>query len=252
MDCINGKGVMTADVLAQELNKMCRNGDDVFYQVTRLQGEDLIIFKKYLKELKRLATIEEPDSKKNALLNKEKGTCLEELVLCLMNGTSILQINSNIRTATNEIDLLVSKRISADGMRDLFKVSYNCEFDDYFICECKNHNKPIGSTWIGKFYTLMSTCNSGKLGLFFSYHGLTGSKTGWTDAHGLTKVIRSTKKDSIIEFNINDYDKMSAGVSFFKLLRRKVIELPSGADFKTLGEHENIEKLQHEIKSQFQ
>lgn len=42
-----------------------------------------------------------------------------------------------------------------------------------FITECKNHNKKVDVTWVGKFYSLMNLTDN-SLGILFSYKGLTG------------------------------------------------------------------------------
>lgn len=121
---------------------------------------------------------------KETRTTKEKGDLLENIA-CLILATefSIFDIARNIRTSTNEIDLLITWSAKSK-MVNLNNV-YNF-LGDEFLCECKNYSKKIDVTYIGKFYSLLKTSGM-KFGVLFSVFGITGSK--WDNGVGLIKKI---------------------------------------------------------------
>lgn len=116
--------------------------------------------------------------KDNNESTKQKGDRLEDLVNFIFENSFFLSVYPNKRTSINEIDQFVT--ISDYGIQALHDIGISRELlglcEDHFICECKNYNKSIPATWVGKFNTLLNTCGSTQLGIIFSYHGLTGKE----------------------------------------------------------------------------
>lgn len=127
---------------------------------------------------------------------KSKGDLLEELVCELFNSNEIFEIKRNIRTSTNEIDLVISLTILGKYLRSL-NIIPNW-IPDSFLIECKNYSKKIGVTYIGKFYSVIKLSNH-NLGLFISTNGITGynnNKLTWSNGAGLIKKITLKHSES--------------------------------------------------------
>lgn len=167
-----------------------------------------------------------------------KGKALEEIVAFLLENTGgIFEVYRNIKTNTNEIDHFIrltpqGKLLSENGLiNPLYK---------NLICECKNYNKKIGVTYIGKFYSLLNSCHF-RFGILFSYNGVTGSK--WAYGSGLIKKIYMSDVSSnhnyiIIDFNINDFKTINDGGNFLDIIDNKLISLQLDTDFsKYIAKH---------------
>ncbi|MEK5277749.1 MULTISPECIES: acetylglutamate semialdehyde dehydrogenase [Paenibacillus] len=157
-----------------------------------------------------------------------KGKALEELVVFLLENTGLFKVHKNIRNTTNEIDQLLELTFIGNHFKEHlpFKGSI-------FLSECKNYNKAIDVTWIGKFHSLLVS-NHSRYGFLFSYHGFTGS--GWGNAVGLTKKLflhkeRMEDKIHIIDFNHSDFQLVAEGHSFLEILDSKIKELLTAADY---------------------
>lgn len=173
---------------------------------------------------------------------KNKGNALEELAQTIfLNGDNpLLAIARNCRTSTNEIDLLMDW---SDFARNSRCCSIYEELSDGFICECKYYNKKVSVTYIGKFYSLLKTANI-KIGLFFSWEGITGSSC-WRDAKGLIKKIALKDDIYILDFDSNDYEKIyKKEESIFNIIHNKYICLKDDIDYYSyIAVHENQEKF---------
>jgi hypothetical protein len=164
---------------------------------------------------------------------KEKGKALEEIVSFILNKSIIFEVYRNVSTSSNEIDLLV--RLNKKGI--YFITQGLLSFEQKFLCECKNYNSKISATWVGKFYSLLRV-TSNKLGIIFSYHGLTGKN--WDDAIGLTKKFYLKSCEKIIDFNISDFKKLAEGESFIDLINNKIFALQNDTNInKFIKEHPN-------------
>jgi len=189
---------------------------------------------------------EEQESKYNILLqcfkdvnenknasNREKGKALEELVsfLLFMSG-DIFEVFQNVKTNTNEVDQIV--RLSPKGKLLLANGLLNDQFKN-FICECKNYNKSVDVTYVGKLYSLMHSCDV-KLSVLFSYKGVSGKK--WNYASGLIrKIYMSTNQngehETIIDFNKNDFESIAKGDNFLDIIENKITSLKYDTDFSS-------------------
>jgi len=148
----------------------------------------------------------------------DKGKSLEDIVTFIFEKSIIFEIYKNVKTSSNEIDLLIrlnqkGKYLKAQGLVD---------FRDDLLSECKNYNKKIDVTWVGKFYSLLNATNN-NLGIIFSYKGLSGDS--WKFASGLTKKFYLHSNHLILDFNIDDFTLLKENHSLVDLLNNKIFQL---------------------------
>ncbi|MFQ7297857.1 MAG: hypothetical protein ACLROX_00435 [Clostridium sp.] len=186
---------------------------------------------------------------------KQKGDALEKLVNFIFNNSFFLEVHPNKRNSTNEIDQFIT--VSDYGMQAFHEFNFNRALlgldENHFICECKNYKGKIPATWIGKFNTLLNTCGETRLGIVFSYHGLTGKENNWYDAHGLTKIVYRISREDwrkfILDFNKDDFEKLlDRKFNIFDIIKAKKKALISGVDsYKFLDENHKGSKKMREI-----
>lgn len=148
--------------------------------------------------------------------NKEKKESLEHLVSFIANKTNLFTVHENVKTSTNEIDLLLTLKKPTGSI--IFEKCILSN-DDTVLLECKNYNKKIDVTWIGKFYSLLRTSKT-KLGVIFSYNGFTGED--WKDGTGLAKKIFLTDNTLVLDFSLEDFQEISNGTSILKIIKTKI------------------------------
>lgn len=176
---------------------------------TTLSGEKLEEYKKLFNSFE--------SANDNQLKTTDKGKTLEKLVVFLATNTDLFEVIPNVRTSTNEIDTLLRTKPQAKPiLREFFDIITDILF------ECKNYNKTIGVTWVGKFHSLLKNQNC-KFGIIFSYHGFTGK--GWNNAVGLTKKIYLKEEIVILDFNYQDFKELQSGKSFLGIIRDKIYSL---------------------------
>ncbi|MCU7206561.1 MAG: hypothetical protein ACLRLE_03855 [Turicibacter sp.] len=185
---------------------------------------------------------------------KEKGDALENVVRFIIESTSFFEMHGNIRTDTNEVDQVVifskrGKQILEDAKiaRGIIPIPI-----DMFICECKNYKDRVGVTWIGKFYGLLTACSS-NFGILFTTEGITGDDEYWIEAKGLLRTfhliekLRNNTNFCIIEFNMNDFEKISKEkLNFFDLVEAKINGVRMGASYEQFLKdcnHKNEQKI---------
>lgn len=78
-----------------------------------------------------------------------KGKSLEDLVGFILEKSVVFETLPNVRTSSNEIDMLV--RLNAKG--EYFKGQGLLNFDEKFISECKNYNKKFQLLGLESFFT---------------------------------------------------------------------------------------------------
>ena len=156
---------------------------------------------------------------------KEKGDALEELVGYLLQiSGNIFKVVRNVRTSTNEIDQII--QLTETG-KALLKYGLLPERFELFLGECKNYNKAVGVTYIGKFYSLLQTTQI-TTGILFSYHGVTGA--AWQNGSGLIKKIYLQREQepfrvAIIEFSVTDFQNILQGKNFIQIIEDKLNSL---------------------------
>lgn len=162
-----------------------------------------------------------------------KGKALEDIVAYIIGKSVVFEVYQNVRTSSNEIDLLV--RLNQRGK--VFKAQGLLNFEDKFLAECKNYDGSISVTWVGKFFSLM-TYTKNNLGIIFSYHGLSGP--GWRNAEGLVKKLFLAEGSQIIDYNINDFELVAIGESFIKIINDKSFALQNDTSYSQfIIEHPN-------------
>ena len=181
-------------------------------------------------ELKKLLDeiIEEHDGA------KAHGTKLEDAVFFLLNNTEAFKVIKNVRSSTNEIDLLVElsdmgKIFATDGQIDLK--------GHKFIIECKNYNKKIDVTWVGKFCSLVNT-SPVRLGILISNKGFKGLGK-WDSSKGLAKKFYYFKecddqKMYILDIQVDELKKLNPKFSFIDLIEAKIKELELDTKYTNL------------------
>lgn len=108
--------------------------------------------------------------------------------------------------------------------------------DDRYECflgECKNYDKKVSVTYVGKFCSLMLT-NQIKLGIMFSYHGISGKN--WNAGQGLIKKFYLHKENlkeryCIIDFNKEDFKSILNGDNFLNIVEKKMECLQFDTDY---------------------
>lgn len=174
---------------------------------------------------------------------KDKGAALEILVNYLLQCSGdLFEVYNDVRTNTNEIDQIIKLKVKGRMLRSLGVLD---ERYDEFICECKNYKNRVGVTYVGKFCSLMNSCNI-KFGVLFSYRGVTGS--GWKDSSGLIKKIYmksnvNENPTTIIDFNIEDFKSIRDGNNFLDIIETKIMKLKYDTNFETLIQPHPAENL---------
>lgn len=174
---------------------------------------------------------------------KDKGATLENLVNYLLQCSGdLFEVYNDVRTNTNEIDQIIKLKVKGRMLRSLGVLD---ERYDEFICECKNYKNRVGVTYVGKFCSLMNSCNI-KFGVLFSYRGVTGS--GWKDSSGLIKKIYmksnvNENPTTIIDFNIEDFKSIRDGNNFLDIIETKIMKLKYDTNFETLIQPHPAENL---------
>lgn len=176
--------------------------------------------------------------------DKLRGKKLEELVTVLLESSGgIFKVMQNIRTSTNEIDQVIT--LSQTGKILKNNGIINNKFD-LFLGECKNYNRKLNVTYVGKFCSLLLTSNI-KLGIIFSIKGLSGK--GWKDSHGLIKKFYMTKENEnnrfcIIDFSYEDFVSIAEGNNFLQIVDDKLKELRIDTSYAHLiSKHEAEDKI---------
>lgn len=167
-----------------------------------------------------------------------KGQLLENLTELLFNS-ELFCVRKNCRTSTNEIDILVDW--SEKSRLFSLNSAYPC-FGDLVLCECKNYNKPVDVTYIGKFASLLCVTKA-TIGIMVSWEGITGPK--WQNGCGLIKKIALSEKREIIVIDKDDLKEIRNGNSnLLNIVHKKHMALITDIDYqKYIQKHEAEEGL---------
>lgn len=234
------------------LKNIIKDKLETFYSLVKWSEEAKIEYNSLLNELKSPYT-------KGVHTTKAKGDRLENLVKFIFEHSFFFDLYANVKTDTNEIDELIV--LSQRGKQALHTFGLTrellCIDDDMFIGECKNYKDNLNVTYVGKFYSLMMATDIA-FGIIFTQEGLTGSREGYKDAYGLTKVLRLIEKYKynrelyIIDFTLEDYEQIKDGKDFYKMIETKKNNLRTAANYdKLLKEnvHENADDLKKIIEN---
>lgn len=172
---------------------------------------------------------DEIDNYKNA---KEKGNKLEDLVYFLIDNTPIFEGYRNLRTSTNEVDIVIrlndlGKMMLANNLIDLKS--------NEIIIECKNYDKrKIDVTWVGKFCSLLLQ-SPARVGILISHKGFKGNK--WDSAKGLAKKFyyhkeRYEEKQYVLDITLNELKKYVRENNFVELILSKIAALENDTKYE--------------------
>lgn len=163
---------------------------------------------------------------------KEKGNRLEELVYFLIDNTPIFEGYRNIRTSTNEIDIVVF--LSDIGKMMLANKLIDLKSDEILI-ECKNYDKrKIDVTWVGKFCGLLLQ-SPARVGILISHKGFRGNK--WDSAKGLSKKFyyykeRDEEKQYVLDITLEELKKYVKENNFVELIISKIVGMENDTEYK--------------------
>jgi hypothetical protein len=222
---------------------------DALHEITR--WDDLVY-----KEYEILLNYFKETNGNNLYSNDDKKKSLETLVTFLIKKTNIFLVFGDVNTGTSEIDQVAIRNDEGLLLEAAYKVTPKVLGIDaeYFLCECKNYKSSVGGTWVSKFNTLMNICGDCRLGILFSYHGLSGKEETWDDGHGIRKIIYKIspddKKNYILDFNIRDFESILESknsdnpIMFLDIIKAKKRALMSGGKNSLLYlPHDHEEKI---------
>lgn len=194
-------------------------------------------FKFLLEKFKQLHDISPTDNAPKNLHNL-KGEALENLVSYLLTiSGNIFNVDRNLRTSTNEIDQIVTLTPQGKVLLTYHLIDPKL---DTFLGECKNYDKAVSVTYIGKFCSLLLT-NNIKIGILFSYYGTSG--TGWSNGAGLIKKFYLHKekledKYCIIDFSIKEFEAILNGKNLLQIIDEQLKSLQFDTDYsRYLSKH---------------
>ena len=209
-----------------------------FEKICQLSDLQKSTYRNLLEEFKRLHGLSKTTDNLPKNLHNLKGVALEKLVAYLLTVSGgIFCVDRNLRTSTNEIDQIVS--LTPKGNILLARHLINPKLQ-IFLGECKNYDKSISVTYIGKFCNLLLTHNV-KLGILFSYHGVSGS--GWSNGAGLIKKFYLHKENleekyCIIDFTIKEFEAILEGKNLLQIIDEQLKSLQFDTDYsRYLSKH---------------
>ncbi len=191
------------------LEAMANDPEKLRSILTTWSSETKEEYERLYNEVKRVNGIQV--SSKNGNTTTTIGKPLEDLVEFIFEKSGIFKVYSNVRTRTNELDHVIMLKAYGKTIRKFGALDFE---QDHVISECKNYKTTTSITYVGKFYALLDN-KSTKLGIMFSYHGMTSTNGGWGAAKGLTKqlLLKRNENDKIyiIDFNKEHFDKLLDG-----------------------------------------
>ena len=100
-----------------------------------------------------------------------------------------------------------------------FDVDFRSELGRYFVCECKDWNKPADFTAMAKFCRVLDSVKS-KFGIVFSREGISGAgATRYAEREQL-KVFQD-RGTVIVVIDEEDLKRVADGANFINILRKK-------------------------------
>lgn len=241
MNNISADDIQGSNVL-EVLSKI--SNDLSYEKICELTAEQKEKYDSLLKNFEEVNLIKPSDHNCPKNIDALKGKALEEIAAYLLSiSGGIFEIIQNLRTSTNELDQFAVLNTKGQILTNIGIIDNRLK---NIIGECKNYNKRVSVTYVGKFCSLLLTTRT-KLGILFSYHGVTGRN--WTDASGLIKKFYLHKENEdqrycIIDFNINDFKSISTGKNMLQIIKERIISLKYDTDFNGfLSKHESEDKI---------
>ena len=224
--------------ISKALNVLNSISDKLRYEkICEISEAQKNTYKKLLEKFKQLHDISPTDNAPKNLHNL-KGEALENLVSYLLTiSGNIFNVDRNLRTSTNEIDQIVTLTPQGKVLLTYHLIDPKL---DTFLGECKNYDKAVSVTYIGKFCSLLLT-NNIKIGILFSYYGTSG--TGWSNGAGLIKKFYLHKeklgdKYCIIDFSIKEFEAILNGKNLLQIIDEQLKSLQFDTDYsRYLSKH---------------
>lgn len=224
--------------ISKALNVLNNISDKLRYEkICEISEAQKNTYKKLLEKFKQLHDISPTDNAPKNLHNL-KGEALENLVSYLLTiSGNIFNVDRNLRTSTNEIDQIVTLTPQGKVLLTYHLIDPKL---DTFLGECKNYDKAVSVTYIGKFCSLLLT-NNIKIGILFSYYGTSG--TGWSNGAGLIKKFYLHKekledKYCIIDFSIKEFEAILNGKNLLQIIDEQLKSLQFDTDYsRYLSKH---------------
>lgn len=147
----------------------------------------------------------------------ERGRALEALACCLLQGIKCFHPQPDIKTRTNQIDVLVV-------VRRLYREDpFLSVFNTCFVCECKNERRKVSVREVHQFAQLMRKRSDSPVGIIFSRLPLSGGPT--RDAILAQRELRLREELYVLNVCHEDLVSIAEGKNFLTLLRSKYVEL---------------------------
>ena len=99
------------------------------------------------------------------------------------------------------------------------ELDFRSELGRYFVCECKDWDRPADFTTMAKFCRVLDSTKS-RFGILFSRSGISGQKQTLYAAREQLKVFQD-RGMVIVVIDFKDIERISAGENFINLLRTK-------------------------------
>jgi hypothetical protein len=130
---------------------------------------------------------------------KEKGDALEELSCILLSFITIFNVDSTVKTVTNQLDVTVYVKPFLKYIEiPLLKI-----LNRRLICECKNEDNNVPSGWVDKLASVLDKTDNTKSGIIFSYKKFSGDD--WKFARA-SQLEHARLKKYIVNINKEDFD----------------------------------------------
>lgn len=100
-----------------------------------------------------------------------------------------------------------------------FEVDFRSEMGRYFVCECKDWNKPADFTTMAKFCRVLDSTKS-RFGILFSKQGISGAKKTVYAEREQLKVFQD-RGMVIVVIDEKDLEYISNSRNFINLLRQR-------------------------------
>jgi len=144
-------------------------------------------------------------------LGEKTGRALERLAQYLIDCMPGCRTMRRAITPSTDYDLVCS----VEG----FEVDFRAEFGRYFLCECKDWDKPANFSTIAKFCRVLDSVKA-RLGVLFSKNGVTGEGRATDSEREILKYFQDSGK-VIVVVTEEDLKNVKQGNSFVRMLRAK-------------------------------
>jgi len=146
-----------------------------------------------------------------SLLGDGSGKNLERLAAYLLSCMPGCRTTLREITPSTDYDIVCS----IEG----FEVDFRSELGRYFVCECKDWEKPVDFSTLAKFCRVLDSTKS-KFGIIFSREGITGEGvTKFAEREQLK--VHQDRGMVIVVVDQNDLRQIINGANFITILRNK-------------------------------